>query len=186
MKNGGRKCIRHGVLKRRAGFAVSDTLSTPTDGQKKKGKTLNPKTGKILVQKRGKFSYSHGRGRRGCQLHTADHPSQSSVARLAARARQLCHPGQHPCGPRPPGLPAAHGGPSESVVSGEVGSSRPPIMRPGTAPGRAAAAGVASCTRRAIRVSRQWRGWQLAPAHYATRDSTRAGSGRRGCQLRAI
>ena len=47
--------------------------------------------------------------------------------------------------PRPPGLPAAHGGPSESVVSGEVGSSRPPILRPGIAPGRAAAAGVASC-----------------------------------------
>ena len=77
-------------------------------------------------------------------------------------------------------MPAAHGGPSESVVSGEVGSSRPPIMRPGIAPGRAAAAGVASCTRRAIRVSHQWRGWQLAPANYATRDSTRAGSGSRG------
>ena len=29
-----------------------------------------------------------GRGRRGCQLHTAGHPRQSSVARLAARARQ--------------------------------------------------------------------------------------------------
>jgi len=34
-----------------------------------------------------------GRGRRGCQLHTAGHLSQSSVARLAARARQLCDPG---------------------------------------------------------------------------------------------
>ena len=58
----------------------------------------------------------------------------------------------------------------------QVSSSRPPIMRPGTAPGRATAAGVASCTRLAIRVSRQWRGWQLAPAKYATWDSTRAGS----------
>ena len=74
------------------------------------------------------------------------------------------------------GLLSAYGEPSESVVRGEVGSSRPPIMRPGTAPGRVAAAGVASCTRRAIRVRRQWRGWQLAPANYATRDSTRAGS----------
>ena len=148
MKNGGRKCIRHGVLKRRAGFAVSDTLSTPTDGQKKKGKTLNPKTGKILVQKRGKFSYSHGRGRRGCQLHTADHPSQSSVARLAAqaRARKLCDPGSQPGGQRPPRLPAAHGGPSESVVT-------------------------------------EWRGRQLAPVYHTTRDSTRAGRGRWGCQL---
>ena len=36
-------------------------------------------------------------------------------------------------------------------------------MRLGTAPGRVAAAGLASCTRQAIRVSRQWRGWQLAP-----------------------
>ena len=42
-----------------------------------------------------------GRGRRGCQLHPAGHPSQSSVARLAARARQLCDPGQHPGGPHP-------------------------------------------------------------------------------------
>ena len=107
--------------------------------------------------------------------HTVSCPSQSSVARLAACARQLCDPGQHPGGQRPPGLPAAHGEPSESVVSGEVGSSRPPIMRPGTALGRAAAAGVASCKRRAIRVSRQWRDWQLAPANYATRVSTRAG-----------
>ena len=72
---------------------------------------------------------------------------------------------------------------SESVVSGEVGSLRPPIMRPGIAPGWAATAGDASCTRQAIRVSRQWRGWQLAPADYATRDSARAGRGRWGCQL---
>ena len=58
MKNGGRKCIRNGVSKRRVGFAVLDTLSTvtPTGGQKN-GKKLNPKTGKFLVQKRGKFSY---------------------------------------------------------------------------------------------------------------------------------
>ena len=76
--------------------------------------------------------------------------------------------------------------PGESVVRGEVGGSlaRPPIMRPGIAPGQAAAAGVASCTRRAIRASRQWRlgGWQLAPANYLTRDSTLTGRGRRGCQ----
>ena len=44
------------------------------------------------------------------------------------------------------------------------GSSRPPSMRPGIAPGRAAAAGEWSRTRRAIRVSRQWRGLQPAPA----------------------
>ena len=58
-------------------------------------------------------------------------------------------------------------------------------MRPGTAPGRAAAAGVGSCTRQAIRVSRQWQleGWQLAPANYATRNSSRAGRGRRGREL---
>ena len=120
-------------------------------------------------------------------------------------------------------LPAAHGGPSESVVSvevgssrqpvvrpgiargriaaskaasctrrairvsrhcsGEVGSSRQPVIRPGIAPGRAVATGIASCTRRAIRVSRQCRGWQLAPASCATRGSSRAGRGRRGCQL---
>ena len=47
----------------------------------------------------------------------------SSMARLAARARHLCDPGKHPGGPRPPALPAAHGGPSESVVSGEVGTA---------------------------------------------------------------
>ena len=29
--------------------------------------------------------------------------SQSSVARLAARAHQLCDPGEHPGRPRPPG-----------------------------------------------------------------------------------
>ena len=82
------------------------------------------------------------------------------------------------------GLRSAYGEPSESVVIGEVGGSLPPIMRPGLASGRAAAAGVASCTRRrvggptksvvththsdssvsrlAARVSCQWQGWQLA------------------------
>ena len=108
------------------------------------------------------------------------------VAWLAARARQLCDPGQHPGWPQLPGLQAAHGGPSESVVSVEVGSSRPPVVQPGVAPGRAAAAGVASCTRRAFRVSRQWRGWQLAPASYATRDSSRAGRVCRCCQLHTV
>ena len=83
------------------------------------------------------------------------------------------------------GLWSTYGEPSESVISGVVGSSRPPIMRPGIAPGRAAAAGVASCTRRTIRVSRQWRGWQLAPANYATRDSTQA-AGVASCTRRAI
>ena len=72
--------------------------------------------------------------------------------------------------------------PSESVVSGEVcsSSSRPPIMRPGIAPGRIAPARVGSCTWRGIRVSLQWQGWQLAPANYATRNSlsSRAGRGR--------
>ena len=38
------------------------------------------------------------RAGRGClvgKLHTAGHPSQSSVARLAACARQLCGPGYY-------------------------------------------------------------------------------------------
>ena len=64
-----------------------------------------------------------GRRRRGDQLHTAGYPSQSSVARVAARAHQFCDPGSwHPGGPRPPGpgFPAAHCGPSESVVCGSL------------------------------------------------------------------
>ena len=36
----------------------SDTLSTPTGGQKKRGK-INHKMGIILVQKGGQFSYQH-------------------------------------------------------------------------------------------------------------------------------
>ena len=44
MKNGGRKCIRNGVLKRRVGLALSDTLSNPTGGQKKGGE-IKPKNG---------------------------------------------------------------------------------------------------------------------------------------------
>ena len=44
MKNGGRKCIRNGVLKRRVGLALSDTLFTPTGGQKSGGK-IKPKNG---------------------------------------------------------------------------------------------------------------------------------------------
>ena len=48
MKNGGMKCIRNQVLKRRVGgLALSDTLSTPTSGQKNGGK-IKPKTGKIF------------------------------------------------------------------------------------------------------------------------------------------
>ena len=50
--------------------------------------------------------------------HTVSRPSRSSEARSAASARQLCDPEQHPGGLWPRGLPAAHGGPSESVVSG--------------------------------------------------------------------
>ena len=46
MKNGGRKCIRNGVLKRRVGLAISDTLSTPTGGQKN-GKKIKPKNGAV-------------------------------------------------------------------------------------------------------------------------------------------
>ena len=62
MKNGGRKCIRNGALKRRVGLALSDTLSTPNSEQKT-GKKLNPKTGKVLEQK---FRTSiGGRGRLG-------------------------------------------------------------------------------------------------------------------------
>ena len=126
----------------------------------------------------------HSGCRRCCQPHTAGHPSQSSVAKLGARARQLCDPGQQP-GRGEPLTPGAHGrrairvsrqwrgwglapakyatldstlAGSGRVVSGEVGST-PPIMRPGTAPGRAAAAGVASCTRRAIRVSLHLEPW---------------------------
>ena len=40
------------------------------------------------------------------------------------------------------GLSSAYDEPSESVVSGEVDSSRPPNMRPGIAPGRDAAPGL--------------------------------------------
>ena len=41
----------------------------------------------------------------------------------------------------------------------------------------------AYCEHWAVLVSRQWRGWQLAPANYATWDSIRAGRGRRGCHV---
>ena len=52
MKNGGRKCIRNGVLKRRVGLALSDTLSTPTGGQKK-GEKIKPKNGENFGTKMG-------------------------------------------------------------------------------------------------------------------------------------
>ena len=52
MKNGGRKCIRNGVLKRRVGLALSDTLSTPTGGQKN-GEKIKPKNGENFGTKTG-------------------------------------------------------------------------------------------------------------------------------------
>ena len=68
MKNGGRKCIRNGVLKRRVGLALSDTLSTPTGGQKN-GEKIKPKNGENFGTKMGIFSYQHAcrsrRARRG-------------------------------------------------------------------------------------------------------------------------
>ena len=54
MKNGGRKCIQNGVLKRRVGFAVSDTLSTPTCGQKN-GEKIKPQNGENFGTKMGKI-----------------------------------------------------------------------------------------------------------------------------------
>ena len=51
MKNGGRKCIRDGILKRRVGLALSDTLSTPQVGRK---------TARKLNQKREKNWYEMG------------------------------------------------------------------------------------------------------------------------------
>ena len=66
---------------------------------------------------------------RGWQLAPANNATRDSIR--AGRGRR--------------GFPAAHGGPSEAVVSGEVGSSRPPIMRPGTAPGRAGSAEDVGC-----------------------------------------
>ena len=47
MKNWVRKCIRNGVLKRRLGLALLDTLSTPTGGQKN-GKKIKPKNGAVI------------------------------------------------------------------------------------------------------------------------------------------
>ena len=54
MKNGGRKCIRNGVIKRRVGLALSDTLSTPTGGQKN-GEKIKPKNGENFGTKTGKI-----------------------------------------------------------------------------------------------------------------------------------
>ena len=63
MKNGGRKCIRNGVLKRRVGLALSDTLSTPTGGQKN-GEKIKPKNGENFGTNTGIIfvpaSWSHG------------------------------------------------------------------------------------------------------------------------------
>ena len=53
MKNGGRKCIRNGVLKRRVGLALSDTLSTPTGGQKNGEGKLKPQNGENFRTKKG-------------------------------------------------------------------------------------------------------------------------------------
>ena len=52
MKNGGRKCIQSGVLKRRVVLALSNTLSTPTGGQKK-GEKIKPKNGENFGTKMG-------------------------------------------------------------------------------------------------------------------------------------
>ena len=61
MKNGGRigmkngKCIQNGVLKRRVGLALLDTLSTPNGGQKN-GEKIKPENGENLVQTGDNFS----------------------------------------------------------------------------------------------------------------------------------
>ena len=52
MKNCGRKSIQNGVLKRRVGLALSDTLSTPTGGQKN-GEKINPKTWENFGTRKG-------------------------------------------------------------------------------------------------------------------------------------
>ena len=54
MKNGGRMCIRNGVLKRRVGLVLSDTLATPTGGQKNGGK-IKPQNGENFGAKTGKI-----------------------------------------------------------------------------------------------------------------------------------
>ena len=70
------------------------------------------------------------------------------------------------------------GGPPESVVSGEVGSSRPCQPLGGPRP-----PGDRCCTRQAIRVGRQWLGWQHAPL---PADGRVAAAGERCCTRRAI
>ena len=93
MKNGGRKCIQNGVLKRRVGLALSDTLSTPTGGQKNREKN-KPKNGENFGTKTGKISYQHGiitvggsrhcrrRGSRGqCVLQVQAADDDSSTCR---------------------------------------------------------------------------------------------------------
>ena len=96
-RNGMKKslsCQRNGVLKRRAGFAVSDTLSSPTEGQKN-GEKIKPKNGENFGTKTVTGKIFVPAWPRLPGLPAAGHLSQSlaSVARLAARARQLCDPG---------------------------------------------------------------------------------------------
>ena len=52
MKNGGGKCIRNRVLKRGSDWLFRIHF-LPQQVGRKTGKKLNPKTGKLLVQKRG-------------------------------------------------------------------------------------------------------------------------------------
>ena len=55
MKNGSRKCIQNGILKRRVGLALYDTLSTHTCGQRNR-EILNQKMGIIFVPELGRKS----------------------------------------------------------------------------------------------------------------------------------
>ena len=128
MKNGGRKCIRNGVLKRRVGLALSDTLSTPTGGQKngekikpQNGENFGTKTGKIFVPACANGPYSDTRADGGENFGTAKPVNYSEFQYLAITAtlagiwefqvlralgRVLMSAGRR--GPRPPGrLPRA-------------------------------------------------------------------------------
>ena len=111
MKNGGRKCIRNGVLKRRVGLALSDTLSTPTGGQKnggkikpKYGENFGTKTGKIFVPAWPQETHSvklniqvesdgslFGWDRLGYEIHPG--PCRHSVASRARAAAARMPPG---------------------------------------------------------------------------------------------
>ena len=54
VENGGRKCIRNLILKRRAGLVLSDTLSTPI-GVQENGGEIEANMGIILVQNGDNF-----------------------------------------------------------------------------------------------------------------------------------